>query len=134
MLTGERFDASQALAMGLVHGLAASAGELDATLQPLIDAILLAAPGAIADTKSLLRESGRTSPGPEDQARLARALARRRAEREQRVVHPHRRRRVLEGLQHAGLRPPQPPRAPTFATLLSAVASRCASAPPSANH
>ena len=84
MLTGERFDAARAMRMGLVHQVAASADDLDATLRPLIDAILLAAPGAVADTKSLLRESGRTSPGPEGQARLARVLAQRRASPEAR--------------------------------------------------
>ena len=79
MLTGERFGASQALSMSLVHAIAPSAAELEATLEPLIDAILKSAPGAIAETKSLLRKSGDTD---EDQQRLARALARRRASAE----------------------------------------------------
>jgi len=79
MLTGERFGASDALSMGLVHSITPSAVEMEATLEPLIDAILKSAPGAIAETKSLLRESGRTAA---DQQRLARALARRRASAE----------------------------------------------------
>lgn len=79
MLTGERFGASEALSMGLVHSLAPSGLELEATLGPLIDAILKSAPGAIAETKSLLREGGHTGGG---QQKLARALARRRASAE----------------------------------------------------
>lgn len=82
MLTGERFGGSEALEMGLVHCLAPSAGELDAALEPIIDAILKSAPGAIAETKALLRTIAGASQGAGDRQRLASALARRRASAE----------------------------------------------------
>jgi methylglutaconyl-CoA hydratase len=52
-LTAERFTAEQAKAMGLVHEIAEET-QLDAVIQALIDALLLAAPPALAETKSLL--------------------------------------------------------------------------------
>ena len=52
-LTAERFSAEQAKAMGLVHEIAEPEA-LDAVVQAQIDAILLASPAALGETKSLL--------------------------------------------------------------------------------
>jgi methylglutaconyl-CoA hydratase len=52
-LTAERFSAEQAKEMGLVHEIVAE-DQLDAALKKQIDALLLAAPSALAETKSLL--------------------------------------------------------------------------------
>ncbi len=49
-LTGERFDAAEALRIGLVHEIVA-AGALEARVETILDAILLGAPGAISATK-----------------------------------------------------------------------------------
>ena len=49
-LTGERFDAAEALRIGLVHEVVAEE-RLEARLGEILDAILLSAPGAIAVTK-----------------------------------------------------------------------------------
>lgn len=50
-LTGERFDAAEALRIGLVHEIVPEAA-LEARLAAVLDAIFLSAPGAIAVTKS----------------------------------------------------------------------------------
>ena len=50
-LSGERFSAAEALRCGLVHQLC-PAGEGDAALAPIIEALLLGAPGAIAALKA----------------------------------------------------------------------------------
>lgn len=52
-LTAERFSAAQAKEMGLVHEIA-EPENLDAVVQAQIDAILLASPAALGETKSLL--------------------------------------------------------------------------------
>ncbi len=52
-LTAERFTAEQARAMGLVHEIVEES-LLDAALQQQIDALLLAAPSALAEAKALL--------------------------------------------------------------------------------
>jgi len=55
-LTGEVFDAARAAAIGLVNS-AVPAERLDAEVRRYVDALLLAAPGAVASTKQLLRSS-----------------------------------------------------------------------------
>jgi methylglutaconyl-CoA hydratase len=54
-LTGERFDAARAHAVGLVHEVA-SEGDLDAVVQEKVAGLLAGGPEALAATKALLRE------------------------------------------------------------------------------
>jgi methylglutaconyl-CoA hydratase len=54
-LTGERFEAAQAQALGLVHEIAAE-GNLDAVVQEKVAGLLAGGPEALAATKALLRE------------------------------------------------------------------------------
>jgi len=71
-LTGERFDAAQALQLGLVHEVC-KAGQLDARVQALADTLLAGAPQAQAACKRLVREvAGR----PIDQALIDDTTAR----------------------------------------------------------
>ncbi|MDX1540894.1 MAG: enoyl-CoA hydratase-related protein [Geminicoccaceae bacterium] len=56
-ITGERFDAREAHRLGLVHEVCAD-GDLDAAAAPVIDAVLLGAPQAIAESKALVLEHG----------------------------------------------------------------------------
>jgi methylglutaconyl-CoA hydratase len=57
-LTGERFDAEEALRIGLVHEIVPEQ-RMEARLAEVLDAIMLSAPGAIARTKlSLLGANG----------------------------------------------------------------------------
>ncbi|EGF92182.1 enoyl-CoA hydratase/isomerase family protein [Asticcacaulis biprosthecium C19] len=53
MLSGERFDATEALRIGLVHQVA---DDLEVAAQPLIQAFVEAAPAAVADIKDLLSD------------------------------------------------------------------------------
>ncbi|HUK08586.1 MAG TPA: enoyl-CoA hydratase-related protein [Stellaceae bacterium] len=55
-LTGERFNAAQALRIGLVHEVCAP-GALDEAVAPLLEAILSSAPDATSRTKALIEES-----------------------------------------------------------------------------
>jgi methylglutaconyl-CoA hydratase len=66
-LTGRRFDAARAQAIGLVHAVVA-AGELDAAVQRYVAELLSAAPSAVATAKRLIPQvAGRT---PEEVAEL----------------------------------------------------------------
>ena len=59
-VTGERFDAAEALRIGLVHEVVA-AGNLEARLDDVLEAVFRSAPGAIATTKqSFLAANGWT--------------------------------------------------------------------------
>jgi methylglutaconyl-CoA hydratase len=57
LLTGERFSAHAAHAIGLVHAVHPKV-ELEAALDAVIDALLLGAPGAIGRAKGLLAKHG----------------------------------------------------------------------------
>lgn len=61
-LTGERFDASRAHEIGLVHEVAAR-GDLDRVVREKIEGLLAGGPGALAATKALLREIRDAAPG-----------------------------------------------------------------------
>ena len=50
-LTGERFGAAEAVRIGL---LTASGDDVDETLEPILDGLRAAAPGALAETKTLV--------------------------------------------------------------------------------
>jgi methylglutaconyl-CoA hydratase len=65
LLTGERFDADRALALGLVVDVVDDHDQLDAAVGDLVDAFLAAAPGAVRDTKRLLATIAAT-PDPAD--------------------------------------------------------------------
>jgi isohexenylglutaconyl-CoA hydratase len=56
-VTGARCDATEALRLGLVHGVAENGGELDELLKSTMAQILRCAPGAIAATKQLIYAS-----------------------------------------------------------------------------
>ncbi len=59
-LTGERFDATRALAIGLVHEVVASSDALDAAISRILGELASASPTAVANTKALfarVRES-----------------------------------------------------------------------------
>jgi methylglutaconyl-CoA hydratase len=56
-LSCERFDATRAQQLGLVHEVCAP-GELDATAAPVIDAFLKSAPDAMAATKAIVLAHG----------------------------------------------------------------------------
>jgi len=61
MLTAERFDATTAKAIGLVHEVA---DDIDAAARPILDALLASGPEAMADTKRLIRDvAGRPLTG-----------------------------------------------------------------------
>ncbi|MGH2608224.1 MAG: enoyl-CoA hydratase/isomerase family protein, partial [Tepidiformaceae bacterium] len=54
MLTGNVFDAAEAARIGLLNAVAPADG-LDAAVRAYVDAFLSAAPGALAETKAMLR-------------------------------------------------------------------------------
>ena len=63
-LTGERFDAREALRLGLVHGVVA-ADKLAAARDHLVEACLKGAPKAQSSAKDLVRVAAETPPGPD---------------------------------------------------------------------
>jgi methylglutaconyl-CoA hydratase len=58
-VTGETFDAAQALRIGLVHHVAADEAALDLRIAEILAAIEAGPPGAVAACKTLAREVGR---------------------------------------------------------------------------
>jgi methylglutaconyl-CoA hydratase len=54
-ITGERFDAAEALRIGLVHAVCPDGG-LDAAAAPIVEALLQSAPEAVAQSKLLVLE------------------------------------------------------------------------------
>jgi methylglutaconyl-CoA hydratase len=54
-LTGERFDAADALRIGLVHEVAKKKA-LDATVAKFVEVLMAGAPGAQAEVKALFRD------------------------------------------------------------------------------
>ncbi|MGE5616108.1 MAG: enoyl-CoA hydratase/isomerase family protein [Bacillota bacterium] len=54
-LTGERFDAAEAMRIGLVHDIAATEGELDEKIGLVVDALLACGPNAQREAKELIR-------------------------------------------------------------------------------
>lgn len=80
-LSGERFDAAEALRIGLVHEVV-PAERLEARLAEILDAILLAAPGAAALTKRSFLEVNGLLIDPPMRARLAEESCRQRASAE----------------------------------------------------
>jgi methylglutaconyl-CoA hydratase len=61
-LTGERFSASRARELGLVHHVVAL-DQLDAAVDERVSELLLAAPGAVAAAKTLIRRVSTRSEG-----------------------------------------------------------------------
>jgi methylglutaconyl-CoA hydratase len=76
-LTGERFDAREALRIGLVHEIVPAA-ELGAAGARIIDHILIAAPEAVAMTKRLIGEAVDTPDTPAFRGRIVEEAAARR--------------------------------------------------------
>lgn len=64
MLTGERFDAREAMRLGLVHGVTVP-GKLASARDHLVEACLKGAPRAQADAKDILRLAADTPFGPD---------------------------------------------------------------------
>ncbi len=56
-VTGARFGASEAYRIGLVHKVCESDTDLEAAIASTIQQVLACAPGAIAETKKLLRRA-----------------------------------------------------------------------------
>ncbi len=79
MLTGERFDAATAKAIGLVHEVA---DDIAVAAQPIIDALLANGPEAMADTKRLIRDIDGRELTPELRTMTAARIAARRASEE----------------------------------------------------
>jgi methylglutaconyl-CoA hydratase len=70
--TARRFDAEEALRLGLVHQVAADA-QLDATVRDTVDALLYAGPDAVRACKQLVREATAGLTLPDLPERIARA-------------------------------------------------------------
>ncbi len=62
-VTGARFGAAEALRIGLVHQVCAGENDLENALSAIIQNILACAPGAIGETKKLLRRARFEDPG-----------------------------------------------------------------------
>ncbi len=77
-MTGERFDAAYAQRIGLIHHLVPDEAALEAKIQERIQQFLLAAPGAQAAIKALVREVA-FQPQAAMRAYTARLIAERRA-------------------------------------------------------
>jgi methylglutaconyl-CoA hydratase len=77
-LTAERFDATEALRIGLVHQVVADDDALARAGDALIQAFHSAGPGAVAETKALIRDVAGTEQSDAQRADLARRLAERR--------------------------------------------------------
>ncbi|WP_176559703.1 enoyl-CoA hydratase-related protein [Teichococcus rhizosphaerae] len=69
-ITGERFDAAEALRIGLVHEVHAPEA-IDARLEEILAETMLSAPGAIAVTKRSLLEANGLALSPREMAQLA---------------------------------------------------------------
>jgi methylglutaconyl-CoA hydratase len=69
-LTGERFDAAEALRIGLVHQTCPAA-ELAAAAAPVVENLLMAGPEAVAMTKRLVAEAVETPDTPAYRERIA---------------------------------------------------------------
>lgn len=69
-LTGETFDVNEAYRIGLVHEICA-VGELDEAAAPIIDALMLSAPSAVAETKRMILDITGTRISDELADRLA---------------------------------------------------------------
>ena len=76
-LTGERFNATQAWEIGLVHEVCEE-NELEEVAETVIDVILKNGPEAIADTKRIILETGRLSVDDKKALALAMDHARKR--------------------------------------------------------
>jgi methylglutaconyl-CoA hydratase len=77
-LSGERFSAAEARALGMIHELVPSAA-LDAAVERIARAFLACAPGALAEMKALLRAVSGAPVTPRLIAHTAGAIAKRRA-------------------------------------------------------
>lgn len=80
-LTGERFDARRALAIGLINRVVPES-ELDAAIAERLSALLAAAPGAQSAIKRLIPYVASEGDSPASRAFTARLIADRRASRE----------------------------------------------------
>ena len=77
-ITAERFDAAEALRIGLVHKIA-PADALDRVIESLVAAVLQNGPGAVAKSKRLVQDLDGQSLSDELLAETARRIARTRA-------------------------------------------------------
>jgi methylglutaconyl-CoA hydratase len=73
LLSGERFAAEEALRIGLAHQLC-DTDTLDSTLDGIVDGYLMAAPGAAARAKQVLRTYVQPQPSPAEIAELQKAF------------------------------------------------------------
>ncbi|RMF11870.1 MAG: enoyl-CoA hydratase/isomerase family protein [Alphaproteobacteria bacterium] len=83
-LTGERFDAETAHAIGLVHDLVGSEGDLLSAAERILGDLLKAPPGALAVTKDLIARVKSRPIDPALRAETAAIIAERRASEEAR--------------------------------------------------
>jgi len=80
-MTGERFDARFAQQIGLINQVVADEAALDAAVKQRVEQLMLAAPGALAAAKELVRHVAQR-PKVESRTYTAELLARRRASAE----------------------------------------------------